>query len=77
MVELKELLEIVVDRNASDLHLAVDKPPLLRIDGTLKYIDVDVLTPEDTEQFVKAITSEKHQQRVEEMGGTDFGFSSV
>ncbi len=75
MVELKELLHIVVDRNASDLHLAVDKPPLLRIDGTLKYVDIDVLTPKDTEQFVKAVTSEKHQQRVEEMGGTDFGFS--
>ncbi len=75
MVELKELLGIVVDRNASDLHLAVGKPPLLRIDGTLKYIDIDVLTPEETETFVKAVTSEKHQQRVEEMGGTDFGFS--
>lgn len=75
MVELNELLRIVVDRNASDLHLAVDKPPLLRIDGTLKYIDIDVLTPEQTEAFAKSITSEKHQQRVEEMGGTDFGFS--
>lgn len=75
MVELNELLRIVVDRNASDLHLAVDKPPLLRIDGTLKHIDIDVLTPEQTEAFAKSITSEKHQQRVEEMGGTDFGFS--
>ena len=75
MVELQDLLKIVVDRSASDLHLAVGRPPVLRIDGVLKYFDVEPLTPEDTERFVKSITSEKHQQRVEEMGGTDFGFS--
>ncbi len=75
MVDLKELLQIVVERNASDLHLAVGKPPLLRIDGVLKYVDIDTLTPEDTEKFAKSVSSEKHQQRVEEMGGTDFGFS--
>ncbi len=75
MVDLKELLQIVVERNASDLHLQVAKPPLLRIDGVLKYVDIDTLTPEDTERFAKSVSSEKHQQRVEEMGGTDFGFS--
>jgi twitching motility protein PilT len=75
MVEMKELLRIVVERNASDLHLAIGKPPVLRIDGVLKYLDVDSLTSEDTERFMKAVTSERHQQKIEEMGGTDFGFS--
>ena len=75
MVELKELLRIVVERGASDLHLAVGKPPVLRINGTLKYLDVEELTPADTEESLKAVTSDKHQQRIEEMGGTDFGFS--
>ncbi len=75
MIEMKDLLRIVVERNASDLHLAVGKPPLLRVDGILKYLDVESLTPQDTEKFQKAITSEKHQPRIEEMGGTDFGFS--
>ncbi len=75
MVEMKELLSIVVERNASDLHLAIGKPPVLRIDGVLKYLDVDSLTSENTERFMKAVTSERHQQKIEEMGGTDFGFS--
>ena len=75
MIELKDLLSIVVERGASDLHLAVGKPPVLRIDGTLKYLDVEELKPDDTEESMKAVTSERHQQRIEEMGGTDFGFS--
>lgn len=75
MVKLQELLKIVVERSASDLHLAVGRPPSLRVDGILKYLDVEPLTPEDTEQFQKDITSERHQPKIEEMGGTDFGFS--
>ncbi len=75
MVELQELLKVVVERSASDLHLMVGRPPVLRIDGVLKHFDLEPLTPEDTERFVKSITSEKHQQKLEEMGGTDFGFS--
>lgn len=75
MAELQELLRVVIDRGASDLHLAVGKPPVLRIDGVLKYLDVEPLNPRDTEKFQKAITSERHQPKIEEMGGTDFGFS--
>ena len=75
MIEIQELLQAVADRNASDLHLAVGKPPVLRVDGILKFLDVEPLIPEDTEKFQKAITPAKYQARIEEFGGTDFGFS--
>lgn len=75
MIEMQELLQTVVDRNASDLHLAVGKPPVLRVDGVLKFLDVEPLIPEDTQRFQKAITPAKHQAKIEETGGTDFGFS--
>ena len=75
MIEMQELLQAVVDRNASDLHLAVGKPPVLRVDGVLKFLDVEPLIPEDTERFQKAITPAKYQARIEEFGGTDFGFT--
>lgn len=75
MIEMQELLQAVVDRNASDLHLAVGKPPVLRVDGVLKFLDVEPLIPEDTERFQKSITPAKHQAKIEEAGGTDFGFS--
>jgi len=74
-MEISELLQIVVDENASDLHLTVGKPPVLRVDGRLESLDVDVLTPDMTEGYVKSITSEEHLKIIQEQGGTDFGFA--
>jgi twitching motility protein PilT len=75
MVEMNELLQLVVDENASDLHVAVGKPPCLRIDGRLHPLESDPLVAEDTERLMRSITSEEHIQRVREHGGTDFGFA--
>ena len=74
-MEMNELLQIVVDENASDLHFAVGKPPCIRLDGRLILLDSTLLKPEDTERFMRSITSEEHIQRVREHGGTDFGFA--
>ncbi len=73
-VSMSDLLQLVVDENASDLHLAVGVPPVLRINGTLQPLDSGTLRPEDTERLMKSITSEEHLQRTREQGGTDFGF---
>ena len=74
-MEMNELLQIVVDENASDLHFSVGKPPCIRLDGRLISLDADPLRPEDTERFMRSITSEEQIQRVREHGGTDFGFA--
>ena len=73
-ISMSDLLQLVVSENASDLHLAVGVPPVLRLHGSLHPLDAAVLKPEDTERLMKSITSEEHQQRVRENGGTDFGF---
>ena len=73
-ISMSDLLQLVVEEGASDLHLAVGIPPVLRIHGQLQPLDADNLRPEDTERFMKSITSEDHQQKVREHGGTDFGF---
>lgn len=73
-IEMSDLLQLVVDEGASDLHLEVGVPPVLRIHGGMQPIDATPLTPEDTERFMKSITSEDHQQKIREGGGTDFGF---
>lgn len=75
MLEIGELLRIVVERNSSDLHLVVGKPPVLRINGRLDILDYEPLAPEDTERMMKSIASPSHQQRVREVGGTEFGFA--
>lgn len=74
-VEMDELLQLVVDENASDIHLSVGKPPCLRIDGRLHPLEIEPLRPEDTERLMRSITSEEQIQRVREHGGTDFGFA--
>jgi twitching motility protein PilT len=74
-IDMSELLQLVVDEGASDLHLEVGVPPVLRIHGHMQAIDASPLMAEDTERFMKSITSEDHQQRIREGGGTDFGFS--
>ncbi len=74
-IEMSDLLQLAVDEEASDLHLAVGSPPQLRIHGNLQPLDAPPLRPEDTERLMKSITSPDHQQRLREFGGSDFGFS--
>ena len=73
--QMDDLLQVVVDEGASDLHLEVGVPPVIRLHGGLVHMDLPMLTADDTETLMKAITSENHIQRVREQGGTDFGFA--
>lgn len=74
-MEMDQLLQICIERNASDIHLTVGKPPTLRVDGMLDPLDYDPLTSTDTENLIKSITSEYHLQKVQKFGGVDFGLS--
>ena len=74
-IQMDDLLQVVVDEGASDLHIRVGVPPVIRLHGAMLPMDLPVLTPEDTESLMKAITSESHIQKVREQGGTDFGFA--
>ncbi len=72
---MEDLLRLVVDEGASDLHLSVGAPPAVRINGRLVKLEVRALLPEDTETLARAITSESNLQKVNEVGSVDFGFS--
>lgn len=74
-VEMADLLQTCVDENASDLHIRVGVPPTVRVHGRLVALDLPVLIPEDTENLMKAITSEEHIQKTRQIGGSDFGFA--
>jgi twitching motility protein PilT len=73
--EMNDLLDLVVDQNASDLHLQVGQPPTLRLSGSMLPIDGPALTPEDTEKLMQSITPDSHISNVKLNGGTDFGFA--
>lgn len=73
--EINDLLDLMVDQVASDLHLQVGQAPTLRIHGSMTSVDGPALVPEDTENLMKAITSQTNQERLKTVGGADFGFS--
>lgn len=72
---MNDLLHLMVDEGASDLHLQVGQPPTLRTGGAMVPVDGPDLQPEDTEELVSAIASDIHRQRVKTDGGSDFGFA--
>ncbi len=74
MVEMADLLQFVVDEGASDLHIEVGAPPMIRLHGEMTPLELPALTPADTERLVKAIASEAQLQQIQEVGTTDFGF---
>src|SRR5215813_3878276 len=74
-IQIDRLLETCVRRNASDLHLAVGRPPTLRLHGHLRELQTKTLEPEDTVALMKSITPERIQQEFEEQGSGDFGFA--
>lgn len=73
--EMVSLLRMLIDRDGSDLHLAVDNPPVGRVHGRLQFFGEEPLTPEDTERLMKSIASVDNQQELQEVGGSDFGFA--
>src|SRR5438067_13855971 len=74
-LQIDRLLETCVKKKASDLHLAVGRPPTLRLHGHLRELQTKVLDPDDTMALMKAITPERIQQEFEETGSGDFGFA--
>ena len=72
---MSDLLQLVVSEGSSDLHIRVGVPPVIRVHGILHRVEGPPLTPDDTEELMRSITSEDHIQHVRERGGADFGFA--
>jgi len=74
-LNMDRLLHACVTQGASDIHISVGRPPVLRIDGHLRSLETKVLEPDDTSALMKSITPERCQQELQEEGGTDYGFA--
>jgi twitching motility protein PilT len=73
--EMNDLLSLVVEEGASDLHIQAGQSPTLRLHGEMIPVEGPILEGDDTEALVMAITSEDRLQEVKSKGGCDFGFS--
>jgi twitching motility protein PilT len=72
---IDKLLQTVINRKASDLHIAAGQPPVLRLDGRMVRLETKVLEPDDTVALMKSIAPERCQRELQECGGSDFGFA--
>ena len=74
-MDMESLLREAVARRASDLHVTVGAPPILRINGILLKLDFPALGVEDTRQLYEAITSEQRRAQFEQNGEIDFSYT--
>jgi len=74
--ELEELIEILIEENASDLHLSVGSHPVIRISGSLVPLTKKpVLNEEDTQGFTQAMLNEAQFERFSSEHEIDFSYS--
>jgi len=74
MVNLRDLLQEMIDNKASDLHITAGVPPQLRVDGEIVGTEHDPLTPEVTQAITYSVLNEEQQKRFEELKELDFSF---
>jgi twitching motility protein PilT len=72
---IHQLLSEAVNRNASDLHLSVGYPPILRIDGELINLDENLLGPEDTERLIYSVLNDEKKELLEVNREIDFAYT--
>jgi twitching motility protein PilT len=74
-INLRSLLEEMIERDASDLHITAGDKPKLRIDGDIQNANVEiVLSPKDTMQLAYSILTENQKKRFETEDELDFSF---
>jgi len=74
MATLPELLKTLVEREGSDLHIATNTPPQIRVFGKLERLPLPELTPSETKQLVYSVLTDSQKKRFEETLELDFSF---
>jgi len=71
---LKQLLEDMIQRKASDLHITAGVPPEFRIDGAITPSEYEILSPEVTAQLAYSVLSDEQRKKFETTRELDFSF---
>src|ERR1043166_227408 len=73
-MDITQLLAFAIDQDASDFHLSTGEPPMLRINGDLKKLDIPPLTREEVHNLVYDIMNDSQRKTFEETHECDFSF---
>src|SRR5688500_11638339 len=74
-IHVDDLLHIVVDRNASDLHICSNSEPVIREDGALKRLNFEKFTPQILQRIMYDILSDENINRFETTLELDFSYA--
>ncbi len=74
MATLYDLLKVMTDKGASDLHITSASPPRIRIDGNLTPLPDEPLTPAETKALCYSILTETQKHKFEENNELDLSF---
>lgn len=72
---MDKLLHFSYKNKASDLHITTGTTPVVRLNGKLKKIGSQILSPEDTERLAQEITSNNQFERFKQEGELDFSYT--
>ena len=73
-MDIADLLAFSVKNNASDLHLSAGLPPMIRVDGDVRRINLPPLEHKDVHRLIYDIMNDKQRKDFEEFLETDFSF---
>lgn len=73
-MDIKELLAFSVKNKASDLHLSAGMPPMIRVEGEIRRIDVPVLDDKQVRALIYQIMTDPQRKNYETFLETDFSF---
>lgn len=74
-MDLADILLEVMERGASDLHLTVGVPPVVRVNGALEHLEYPKLSATETRELIYSILTQEQRQRLETDWEIDFSYS--
>jgi twitching motility protein PilT len=73
-MDIAELLQFAEKSGASDLHLSADLPPMMRVDGEIRRVNIDPFDHKEIHALIYDIMNDKQRKDYEEFLETDFSF---
>ena len=73
-MNIKKILEEIINQGASDLHLKAGLPPVARVDGKLRHLSLDRPSPKDLEEIASQILTPSQKERFTKTREVDFAF---
>src|SRR5436309_2998435 len=72
--EVNKLFRMVMKHQGSDLHLKVGQPPMMRLKGDIRRMEMRPLTQEDMEKLLLPTLTPKLRKILDEEGGVDYSY---